>query len=85
MKDNVFLIIMNLWKCVLHYDKNSSEIIISHRVTKFLIISGLYILEEQLHLKDHTDSICNRVNKRLGLLALIRSCLTLKAAKCVYK
>ncbi|CAH3046424.1 unnamed protein product [Pocillopora meandrina] len=32
---------------------------------------------------EHTDSLCNKVNKCLGLLARIRSCRTLKAAKCV--
>ena len=52
------------------------------RVTKFNYLG--VILDEQLHWKEHTDSICNKVNKRLGLLARIRSCLTLKAAKCVY-
>lgn len=25
--------------------------------------------DEQLHWKEHTDSICSKVNKRLGLLA----------------
>ena len=52
------------------------------RVTKFNYLG--VILDEQLNWKEHTDSICNKVNKRLGLLARIRSCLTLKAAKCVY-
>ena len=42
------------------------------------------MLDEQLHWKEHIDTTCNKVNKRLGLLARIRSCLTLKAAKCVY-
>ena len=52
------------------------------RVTKFNYLR--VILNEQLNWKEHTDSICNKVNKRLGLLARIRSCLTLEAAKCVY-
>ena len=52
------------------------------RVTKSNYLG--VILDEQLNWKEHTDSICNKVNKRLGLLARIRSCLTLKAAKCVY-
>ena len=52
------------------------------RVTKFNYLGVM--LDEQLHWKEHTDSICNKVNKRLGLLARIRSCLTLRAAKCVY-
>ena len=41
------------------------------------------ILDEQLRCKENIDCICNKVNKRLGLVAQIRSCLTLKAAKCV--
>ena len=52
------------------------------RVTKFNYLG--VILDEKLHWKEHTDSNCNKVNKRLGLLARIRSCLTLKVAKCVY-
>jgi len=52
------------------------------RVKKFNYLG--VILDEQLHWKEHIDLICNKVNKRLGLLARIRSCLTLKAAKCVY-
>ena len=42
------------------------------------------MLDEQLLWKEHIDIICNKVNKRLGLLARIRSCLNLKAAKCIY-
>ena len=41
------------------------------------------MLDEQLLEREHTDSLCNKVNKCLGLLARIRSCRTLKAAKCV--
>ena len=52
------------------------------RVTKFNYLGTM--LDEQLHWKEHIDTTCNKVNKRLGLLARIRSCLTLKAAKCVY-
>ena len=52
------------------------------RVTKFNYL--WVILDEQLHWKEHINSICNKVNKRLGLSAGIRSRLTLKAAKCVY-
>ena len=33
--------------------------------------------------REHTDSLCNKVNKCLGLLARIKSCRTLEAAKCV--
>ena len=29
--------------------------------------------------------VCSKVNKRLGLLSRIRSCLTAKAANCVYR
>ena len=42
------------------------------------------MLDEHLHWKEHVGTICNKVGKRLGLLARIRSCLDLKAAKCVY-
>ena len=42
------------------------------------------MLDELLHWKEHTESICNEVSKRKRFLARIRSCLTLKAAKCVY-
>ena len=35
--------------------------------------------------KEHIDTICSKVNKRLGLLSRIRSCLTLKAANCAYR
>ena len=34
--------------------------------------------------KEHIDMACSKVNKRLGLLSRIRSCLTPKAANCVY-
>ena len=52
------------------------------RPTKFTYLGT--ILDEQLHWKEHIDTTCKKVNKRLGLLARIRSCLTLKAANCVY-
>ena len=51
------------------------------RVTKFNYLG--VILDEKLHWKERTDSNCNKVNKQLGLLARIRSCLTLKPVKCV--
>ena len=35
--------------------------------------------------KEHIDMVCSKLNKRLGLLSRIRSCLTLKAANCVYR
>ena len=52
------------------------------RVTKFNSLGVMF--NEQLHWNWHTGSIWNEVNKRLGLLARIRSCLTLNAARCVY-
>ena len=51
-------------------------------MTKFNYLGVM--LDEQLRWKEHIDSICNKVNKRLEILARIRSCLTLKAAQCVY-
>ena len=42
------------------------------------------ILDEYLSWKEHVSKVCDKVNKRLGLLGRIRSCLTLKAAKCAY-
>ena len=41
-------------------------------------------LDEHLSWKEHVSKVFTKVNKRLGLLGRIRSCLTLKAAKCVY-
>ena len=35
--------------------------------------------------KEHIDMVCSKVKKRLGLLSRIRSCLTPKAANCVYR
>ena len=43
------------------------------------------ILDEQLMWKDHIDMVCSKVNKCLGLLSSIRSCLTLKGANSVYR
>ena len=42
------------------------------------------VLDEYLSWKEHVSKVCTKVNKRLGLHGRIRSCLTLKAAKCVY-
>ena len=36
------------------------------------------ILDEELSWKEHVIKVCAKVNKRLGLLGRIRSCLTLK-------
>ena len=41
-------------------------------------------LDEYLSWKEHVSKVFTKVNKRLGLLGRIRSCLTLKTAKCVY-
>ena len=40
-------------------------------------------LDEYLSWKEHVSKVFTEVNKRLGLLGRIRSCLKLKAAKCV--
>ena len=40
-------------------------------------------LDEYLSCKEHVSKVSTKVNKRLSLLGRIRSCLTLKAAKCV--
>ena len=53
-------------------------------MTKFNYLGVM--LEEQLHWKEHVDSIWNKVNKRLGVLVRMRSCFTHNAVqKCVYK
>ena len=53
------------------------------RVSKFNYLGTK--LDEQLMWKEHIDMVCSKVNKCLGLLSPIRSCLTLKAANCVYR
>lgn len=62
--------------------QNSSDFILQIQGKDIYRLS--WGLDEQLHWKEHTDSICNKVNKRLELLAWIRPCLTLKAAMCAY-
>jgi exonuclease III len=52
------------------------------RVPKFSYLGVM--LDEQISWKEHTEEICNKVSKRLGLLSRIRSCLTIDASKCVY-
>ena len=52
------------------------------RVTEFTYLGVL--LDEQLTWKEHTELVCDKVSKRLGLLSRIRSCLTQEASKCVY-
>ena len=52
------------------------------RVTKFSYL-GVMLLE-QLKWNEHIDIVCAKETKCLGLLSCIRSCLTLKASKCVY-
>ena len=41
-------------------------------------------LDENLSWKEHVGEVFKKVNKRLGLLSRIRSCLTIQAAKCIY-
>ena len=53
------------------------------RVSKFNYLGT--VLDEQLMWKEHIDMVCSKVKKRLGLLSRIRSCLTPKAANCVYR
>ena len=52
------------------------------RVSKFKYLG--VTLDESFTWKEHVDAVCIKVNKRLGLLARIRSCLTLEASKSVY-
>ena len=52
------------------------------RIPKFSYLGVM--LDENLTWKEHTEVVCNKVSKRLGLLSRIRSCLTLEASKNVY-
>ena len=52
------------------------------RVSKFEYLG--VTLDDQLSWKDHITSLSSKASKRLGILARIRTCLTLKAAKCVF-
>ena len=38
------------------------------------------VLDENLSWKDHVEYVSSKVSRRLGLLSLIRSCLTLEAS-----
>ena len=40
-------------------------------------------LDENLSWREHVSEVFHKVNKRLGLLSRIRSCLTIQAAKCI--
>ena len=52
------------------------------RVPKFSYLGVM--LDEQISGKEHTEKICKKVSKRLGLLSRIRMCLTIEASKCIY-
>ena len=52
------------------------------RVTKFKYLGVTF--EESMTWNDHTETICIKSAKRLGLLSQIRSCLTIAALKCVF-
>ena len=52
------------------------------RVSKFCYLG--VTLDENLSWKEHVGEVFKKVNKRLGLLGRIRSCLTIQAAKCIY-
>ena len=52
------------------------------RVTNFNYLG--VCLDEALTWNSHIDTVSSKVNKRLGLHFRIRSCLTIKASKCVY-
>ena len=52
------------------------------RVSKFCYLG--VTLDENLSWKEHVGEVFNKVNKRLGLLGRIRSCLTIQSAKCIY-
>lgn len=45
---------------------------------------GVMLLHEQISWKEHTEEICNKASKRLGLLSRIRKSLTIEASKCIY-
>ena len=42
------------------------------------------MLDEQISWKEHTEKICKKVSKRLGLLSRIRTWLTNEASKCIH-
>ena len=53
-------------------------------VSSFCYLHVGVTLAGNLSWNEHVDLICNKVNKRLGLLSRIRPYITLKAAKCVH-
>ena len=53
------------------------------RVSKFTYLG--VTLDEELKWKAHAEDVHKKVSKRLGLLRLIRSSLTVQAAQAVYK
>ena len=52
------------------------------RVSNFCYLG--VTLDENLSWKEHVGEVFKKVNKRLGLLGRIRSCLTIQAGKCIY-
>ena len=52
------------------------------RITNFNYLD--VCLDEALTWNSHIDIMSSKVNKRLGLIFRIRSCLTINASKCVY-
>ena len=67
-------------------DKAAFDIMLSgnkiERVSKFEYLG--VTLDDQLSWKDHITSLSSKAIKRLGILARIWTCLTLKVAKCVF-
>ena len=91
MENNKLVLNLTKTKCMLFGTKqklaNASFKIQLHgsdidRVRNFCYLG--VILDEYLSWKEHVSKVCTKVNECLGLLSRIRSCLTLKAAKCVY-
>ena len=53
-----------------------------NRVRKFCYLG--VTLDGNLSWKEHVGDVFNKVNKRLGLLGRMRSCLTIQAVKCIH-
>ena len=84
MENNKLVLNLTKTKCMLFGTKqklaNASFKIQLHgsdidRVRNFCYLG--VILDEYLSWKEHVSKVCTKVNKRLGLLGRIRSCLTL--------
>ena len=89
MENNKLVLNLTKTKCMLFGTKqklaNASFKIQLHdsdidRVRNFCYLG--VILDEDLSWKEHVSKVCTKVSKRLCPLGRIRSCLTLKAAKC---